>query len=233
MPATAMVFEPALYSIAENRFLMDWAGKPPVVAFHKATPTGVNPAAVRPILTSIYELVELQAHQGVAWAGPDAIRDSIVRYLSWQERTLEIQRRGGPRHASMFGWGEKGQTYKYAMGSDSGAVTCEINEAGDYIPFRVNLLAPNGESGPSVAEVAPWLKQVDFGGPAKLDEITETRDEKSNLGNLQCSVCGKSLEFKVNSRNSYTMCRAAMAKHLKSAKTSIDRHLRLMHRIYK
>ena len=172
MPAPQQIFEPALFSLPENRFLLDWAGKPPIVALHKAPPQGVNPNAVRPILTAIYDLHELQTHQGVAWAGAEVVKDSIVRYLSWMERTMEIHRRGGPRHASMFGWDERGRTFKFAAGSDSGIVGSEIIADGSHVPFRVNLLQPHGDSGPSVAEVAPWLKQVDFEAKAKMESAS-------------------------------------------------------------
>lgn len=228
------VFHPAKYSLGELRFMLDWVGKPPQAALHKGVPKGVNPTAIRECLARLYELQELQAHQGVAWAGEESVRDSIVRYLSWQEKTLEIQRRGGPRHASQFAWdGKSHKPYKYAPGADSGdLVQSEILDTGEYRSFAVNLKQPFGQTVGSIADVAPWLQQVDLGKPQAPDEVLDEKADTGDVGHLTCSICKKTFEYKQGARTSYLSARSQMANHLRTAKVKVDRHLTLLRKAF-
>lgn len=233
MPAAARIFEPADYSLAELAFMLDWLGKPPIAALHKGVPKHVNPVAIRACLGEIYEFAELEKHSGVPWAGVDALKDSIVRYLAWQERTMEIHRRGGPRHASMFSWDDRGKPYKFGVGADSAEkVRSEITPEGEHRTFTVNLLTPFGESAPSIAEVAPWLKLTDKN--AKRQEPDKLIvEEHGDASQLICSVCRKTIEFKTDSQRSLSMARAQMARHLRGANRMIERHQLLLRKEYK
>lgn len=229
MPPTLELFEPALYSLAELSFMLDWLGKPPIAALHKGVPKGVNPDAIRECLGRLYEFAEMERHQSVGWAGVDSIKDSIVRYIAWSERTAEIHRRGGPRHASQFLWDERGKTYKFGVGADSAEmVRSEILTDGSHRPFAVNLRMPYGESLPNVAEVAPWLKTLPT-APEKPDALMVDRDH----GLLQCPICMKTIEFKPDSQRSYAMARAGMARHLRAANQKIERHQLLLRKEFK
>jgi len=156
------VFEPAYYSLEELRFLLDHVGESPIVALHGGPPAGVNPNMMQPTLAKLYEMEELSTKRQVPWAGVEAIRDSILRFLSWHERSIEIRRRGGPRHPSMYGWEETGKgrikAIKYAPGADGDIVRSEINEAGENVKFAVNLKRSPEEVIGGLADVAPWIK---------------------------------------------------------------------------
>lgn len=229
MPPVAQVFEPAVYSIPELRFMLDHLGEPPKVAMYKGVPKGVNPAAITQCLGPIYDLVELERHQAVGWAGIDTLKDSIVRYLGWHERCLEIHRRGGPRHASQFGW-EEGRPVKHAIGADSSdMVRTEITDDGTRRRFAVDLLVPYGQSLPSLEEVAPWLRTGGSAAPVAPD----TLDVDRKAGIMKCGVCGKHIAFDAGNAKSLQMARAQMARHLKSANKFVERHQRLMRKEFK
>lgn len=228
MPPVLDVFEPAKYSMGELRFMLDQLGKPPRAALHKGVPPGVNPVAIMECMGRFYDYAEMERHEEVPWAGEDAIRDSISRYIDWTERTAEIHRRGGPRHASMFAW-DDGRPAKFGIGADSSEmVRSEILPDGTHRPFAVNLRQPFGETALSIAEVAPWLRQ----GPRaeKIVDTIERIKESDAVSRLKCSVCGKSFEFDANSSKALTMARASMARHLRSATTKVDRHQTLLRR---
>jgi hypothetical protein len=232
MPPVQQIFEPAIYSIVELRFFLDHVGEPPKASMYKGVPKGVNPAAVNECLGRIYDLVELERHQQVGWAGLDTVKDSITRYLDWHERCLEIQRRGGPRHASLFGW-EDGRPVKGAIGADStDMVRSEILEDGSRRKFAVDLLVPYGQTLPRLEEVAPWLRTG--AGTTRPDpEKPDTLEVDRKGGLIKCSVCGKSVAFDADNTKSYNMARAQIARHLRSATKLVERHHRLLRREFK
>lgn len=230
MPPAAQIFEPAKYSVPELRFFLDHAGEPPKAAMYKGVPKGVNPQAVTDCLGQLYDLVELERHQQVSWAGLDTVKDSITRYLDWHERCLEIYRRGGPRHASMHGW-EEGRPIKGAIGSDSAdMVRSEIMEDGSRKKFAVDLLVPYGQTLPSLEEVAPWLRT---GGGTTQPAAPDTIERDDKAGMIKCSVCGKGVPFDSGVKKSYNMARAQMARHLRSATKNVERHQRLLRKEFK
>ena len=220
------VFEPAYYSLEELRFLLDHVGESPIVALHGGPPAGVNPNMMQPTLAKLYEMEELSTKRQVPWAGVEAIRDSILRFLSWHERSIEIRRRGGPRHPSMYGWEETGKgrikAIKYAPGADGDIVRSEINEAGENVKFAVNLKRSPEEVIGGLADVAPWIKG-DPDKPKPVDEIL-VDDTK---GFMQCSICGFAKNFNTASHQSRNLARAHVIKHLKQAKKDVERHRRL------
>jgi hypothetical protein len=92
-----LIFDPVLYSIEENQFLLDHLGEPPVVALRVIPPT-VVPAAVSPAIHRVYELCELEKHNKTPWAGLEAVKDSIKVYLREAKRWEDEKRlkRGAP-----------------------------------------------------------------------------------------------------------------------------------------
>lgn len=223
-------FEPAEFSLEENRFLLEHLGESPIVALDEGTPKGVNEAAVRPMLTRTFELEDLRRHKGHEWAGLDLLKQKIAKFLRWMETAAEIKRRGGPAHVSMYGIDGAGKLYKYAIGSDAGIVRSMITgPGGERERFAVDLRRPKGEVIPSLFDIAPWLK----GDPDRIhDDVEEVWGEegrvkgtwKSKHGTLRCTICGQTEMFKTDNRSAYNAARARLIKHLRHVNTEIDRH---------
>jgi len=227
-------FEPALFSDAELHWLSDHLTTPPISAFLDPLPPLVNRAAVEPALTRMYELAELERHRKIAWAGIGAIRDSIERYLLWQERAMEIRRRTKNRitNPSMFHWDETGKPTKYAIGADSGQlVRSEILDDGSRRPFGVLLTGrPEDVLRQSIADMAPWVKTPQ--NPAlQNDEIRNT--EKGPNGLFTCSICDHVVPYKVGSAAVKQMARARMGQHLKRAAVDVNRHRMLYSKTFR
>jgi hypothetical protein len=224
-----LVFEPAYYSLEELQFLLDHMGESPVVAMHGGPPHGVNPNMMKPTLAKLYELEELRDKREVPWAGFEAIKDSIVRYLNWYDRSMEIKRRGGPRHPSMFGWEDNGKggskAHRLAPGSDSDIVRSEINSAGENVKFAVQLKRSPDEVIQGLGDVAPWM-HGDPDKPKVVDAILV--DDKK--GFMQCSICGFARNFNLDSHQSRNLARGHLGKHMMHAAKNIDRHRNLYRR---
>lgn len=227
-------FEPALFSAGELQFLLDHVEETPVAALHKGVPTGVNPAAITKILTELQEYDQIHKAHRVEWAGFEAIKDSILRFIAWQERCAEIYRRTGGvsgqasiKHASQYAWDAAGGAFKYGIDSDSAEmVRTEILDDGSRRPFGVRLMEPEGHMAPDLAEVAPWIRP---GGhrPAFKDTL-DTKASKTS-GTITCSICGKAENFNPKVRSTQSAARARMGRHLKQAREDVSRH-RLLHR---
>ena len=226
------LFEPAYYSIEELQFLLDHVGESPVVAMYGGAPKGVNPNMIEPTLAKLYEMEELRSKRGVVWAGTEAIKDSILAYLDWQSRSVEIKRRGGPRHPSMYAWEDVGKgrvkAIKYAPGSDAEMVRSRIDESGEQVKFAVPLLRSPQEALGDMSDLMPWVKG-DPDKPKVLDEIIH--DPKK--GFMQCSICGFAKNYNVASHQSQNLAKAHVIKHLKQATKDVERHRRLHLRVMK
>lgn len=218
-------FEPAIFSEDELKFLLDHMEKPPVVALSKVPPT-VNRRTVKTWLERLYDLEQLKLHNGTVWAGYDVVKDSILRYLAWSERTREIRRRGGPHNASMYAWDSTGGASKYGIDSDAGCVRSEILEDGTRRRFGVKLLEKDGQFTDLLSEVAPWVPGK--GKPAGFSDDLVTK-VNGKFGAFECPICGKAEEFSTANRASKSAAWARMSQHLKRAKSETARH-RLLHR---
>lgn len=233
-------FEPAIHSIAELRFLLDHLEEPPHAALHDATPAGVNPTQITKTLTVLQELDQLQKFRGVPWAGFEAVKDSILRFLAWQERCQEIFRLTGGAagqrsvpQASQYGWDESGNAYKYAIGADSAEmVRTEILDNGDRKSFTVKLLVPEGARTEELASVAPWLAAEKQTRALDKDEVKEAIDKKKKHGSFTCTICLKAEQFDLASRASRMAARARMGSHLKRASTEVARHRLLYRKVF-
>lgn len=230
-------FEPGIFSLPELHFLLEHLKDAPIVAFHDFDPDtnkahkGVIRVRAETALTRFYELAELEKHRQSAWAGYDALEDSIMRYLAWHERSMEIKRRGGPATPSQYHWDETGQPYKYAIGSDSGEmVRTEILDDGSRKPFAVRLtLTPAEMMASDLSDVAPWIKPK--GEAYKLDTVEVA--VKGRMGTMRCSICGKVEEFDSADRQKRMAARARMGRHLKNARQELNRHRLLLRKEFK
>lgn len=212
-------FEPADYSIEELKFMKEHLGETPNVALHAdELPVGVNPTAIQVALGRFSELDELAKIKPSAkrkpqpWAGYAAIEDSIDRFISWQERCLEIQRQGGPRHPSMHSWDSTGAMSTGGIGTDSvEKVRHEILDDGERKPFAVELLKLNGN-----APNMPWVKKR-----ANADRVTHNDD-----GTYRCSICEKIVATydTDGGKKARNKARSEAQKHLKTSRKEVTRH---------
>lgn len=229
-------FEPGMFSTPELHFLLEHLKEPPVAAFHDFDPDGKHRGVFRAragvALQRFYELTELQTHRGIVWAGYEAITDAIIRFLAWQDRSHEIERRGGPTNPSMWVWDDTGHPYKYAIGADSAEmVRTEILDTGDRKPFGVKLTQTAADAlRRDLSDVAPWIKRADNATVRadKLEVVTQ-----GQMGRVICPVCGKTEEFAAGDRGKLANARARMAKHLKTATQEVNRHRILYTKEYK
>ena len=111
MAESVDVFNPVLLSLEENQFVIDHAGEPPVVA-SRAIPQypGANPVAVMPHIQKIFEFLQLEQHERIAWVGVESIKGAAKTYLEqaakWK-RDKELRR--SPRFPSMHSFDSKGR----------------------------------------------------------------------------------------------------------------------------
>jgi hypothetical protein len=233
-------FNPTLYSIPENKFLLEHMGKPSVVALKDIRgvvnpkahpkdknpiiyPDGIIPASVKPILDGVYELQELEKHEGLRWVGVEKIKQAIRVFLEQTDKwSSDFKRTRGkaPRHPSLWAFDAKGKGHLGGPGSDSGAVKTYFGPAGERIPFEVELLLDYEQK---------WT------APTVKDEVIDARlhiDGDSSL--IQCrvplksgGVCGHAEKYKPESRSSYNAARARMSKHLRKATEELEAHREL------
>lgn len=225
-------FEPAEYSIPDLRFLADHIGSPPLVAMRKQMEPGTHRARLEFILREVYDRNQLQeAEEGYKWAGKQALIDSITRFLEWNDRSLEIARRGhkdasGARiiHPSFYVW-DGARAYKGGVDSDSyDMVRSEILDNGERRQFGVMLDQPEGEILPDISSVAPWVKS---GGVTIKhdDKILDEKSEKDRrIGTLRCSICDYTEQYDVAKRSTRNLSMARMSRHLRTAKVMQNRH---------
>lgn len=210
-------FDPVLYSVKENEFLLTCLGKPPVVVM-KDIPVGVNPNAIRPIVSRVYELEELKKHDGVSWVGVEALKEKIQVYLKENSKWAADKRRSkkAPRWPSMYSFDAKGRPHLGGPGSDSGYVRTYFNAQGERVPFAINL---------DDSSVDTWVP------PTMGSELSQ--DPKASLfvnaekNRIECGVpgCGHTEAFKPEARASFNAARARMSKHLRKADNSKEIHL--------
>ncbi len=221
-PGTALLqigdtFEPADYSLQELAFLMAHMEETPTVALFEDVPAGVNRAQIERTLTTFNQLEELRKVKKQQWAGFDAIKDSAARFIAWQEKTMELRRRGGPRHPSMHTWDSTGAMTTGGIGSDSSEkVRHEITDDNQRIPFAVPLRDVNKKS-----VDLPWVtKTRSSRKSAPVDIVSHTP------GIYTCSICDKPVATydTITGRRGQNKARTAAVKHLKTCKSEITRH---------
>lgn len=204
-------FNPVIYSLEENAFLLAHLGEIPAIAFDGGIPMGVNVTTMRPVLERVSDLNQLQDTKGKPWVGVSVLKEAITTYLNQQESWLEIQRRGGPRFPSMHTFDGKGRPHYQGPGSDSHTISTYFGKDGKRHPLAVELLSSDS------AWVAPWTE----GG---LKEAPKELIIDSEKNRVECAVCHHTETFKDNSRSSFNAAKARMSKHLKSTTNEVDIH---------
>lgn len=219
-------FYPAKLSDAELDFLLEHMEEPPAVVLQGEMPHGVNPAEIERVLVPMYELEQLRAHRGIAWAGFDKVRDVITRYQEWQKLCLDIKAQGGPRHPSMYSWDSQGVMTKGTPGTDSAEIVrSEILDSGERRALYIeDLRRPvDAKRGPGL----PWVKRED----KSKDDAVEHDDVK---GLLTCTICGHVESYNVaKGRMAVNMARGRMGRHLKATRKEETRHKALYRREFR
>lgn len=233
-------FEPARYSIPDLHFLLLNMGTPPAVAMRKDLAPGVMKRRVKELLTDIYNLEQIRkAEDAFSWAGIEAMTDSITRFIAWHERSIEIRRRRIKdatgsiiTYPSQYGWDEDGRAYRFAVDADAAEmVRSEILDNGERKVFGVSLLEAAGQVAPHVSEIAPWVQAPEDKAKV-IDEVREVRSDKDKrVASWVCSICDFTQQFDPRDRGKRNMAMSRMHKHMKDAKTSINRHRRLLSRL--
>jgi hypothetical protein len=220
------LFEPADYAIEELSFTLKHLRESPNVALHDGVPAGVNPLAVKTLLGRLYDLEELRTIKGVPWGwsddgaltGFDAIEDSITRFIKWQEKCLDMQKRGGPRHPSQHTWDSTGAMSHGGIGSDaSEKVRSEITDNGERRKFAVML----HEDGRKRSLRMPWQKPS-----PKIGDDAITLDN----GVYTCSICQKPIaSFDIDKgRPAQNKARKTVREHIRQTKSELQRHRSLV-----
>lgn len=198
-------FDPVSYSPEENQFFLKHLGEPPIAVLQGKLPDGVNSTAVREVLGLVYDLEELKKHRGTDWAGRDRLIETIHLYLHEEQKWRDMAARGAPRFPSMHAWDGKGRPHRGGIGSDSNRVTTYIDNDGNRHPFRLKLRDPEVE-----AFAPPWTKEQ--------EPVPDKAIEDWDRGRIECPVDGWTTSFKVESKQSYNMARARLARHCRSSK---------------
>lgn len=206
------IFEPADYSLEELAFMREHLTESPNVALHGKVPPGVNPVAIKTALGRFSELSELERLRNVPWAGYEPIKDSIDRFIAFQEKCLEGQRSGEPRHPSQKTWDSMGNMTDGGIGSDaSEKVRTELLPDGTRKPFAVALVNVTKKS-------RMWGIKVP--GQTEPDAITYDN------GTYTCSICHKAVASFDTGRGTRVRnkARAAARAHCMKARTEQARH---------
>lgn len=232
-------FNPVNFSNQENEWLLKHLGEPPVIAMKdihpelnpKAHPKdsnpyiypdGVVPAAVRPVIEGVYELMELEKAEGLQWAGIEAIKNAIRVWLRENAKWSKDAKfkRGAPRFPSLYSFDGKGRPHIAGPGSDSGVVKTYFGPAGERIPFEIELM--------------PEYKG-EWAAPTTVSEQSSSAELfiDATTNRIECRVktpdgiCGHTESYKPGSRASFNAARARMSKHLRKATVEVEAHREL------
>lgn len=208
------VFEPALYSLEENKFLAEHVGESPTVALHGGTPAGVNPKAIRPVLEKFYELEELRTHRGISWVGLEVIKNACIVYLQEYAKWEEMRRKGSPFPPTMFTWDQRGRPHRGAVDSDSGHVRTYFDEQGKRKRLDVALDDSEG------AFVPDWVKNRTQVASEQPQELIQ--DEEN--GRVICPICKHTENYTRGVTLQQNMATRRMAKHLVKSRIEPDQH---------
>lgn len=215
MAETPDVFNPVLLALEENKFIVDHAGEPPVVASRSLSAyPGANPAAVMPHIQRIFELMQLTEHESITWVGVDQIKQAAKVYLE-QAKQWEVANklRKSPRFPSMYSYDSKGRARLGGVGSDSGIVKTYFDKDGKRHEFAVRYISDE-----IPAWVPDWIRQ----GGSDKPTIGITVDVEK--GRVECKICNHTEKFDPESGNSLNLAKARMSRHMRSATVEVDAH---------
>lgn len=205
-------FDPVLYSLEENNFILAHLGQPPVVA-QAELPATMPWVGVGKVLESVQELEDMKAHRGQSWIGIDKLKDVITAYLLAHQKWMSDRRRGAPCWPSMYSFDTKGRPHWQGIGSDVGQVRTYFSSDGTRIPFAINLVAE---------EIPQWVPDwIRLGGSDKPTAAGLVLNKDASR--LEC-FCGHTEKFNPDSRASYRTARARISRHLRKAIDEVERH---------
>ena len=215
-------FDPVTISNDDNLFLLEHIGKPTIVALRLAD-SKVLPAAVKPILDRVNELIELEKHEGIKWVGVEAIKRSITIWLETNKKWKNdhIRNKRAPRFPSLYSYDAKGRPHWGGPGSDSGRVRTYFGPAGERIPFAVQLVPDDAPSW----EAPGFTEAPTVGSGLRVDPESHRIECRIKLPDG--TICGHSETYRVESRSSYNAARARMSKHLRKATENVEEHREL------
>ena len=231
MEPLTTTFDPVALSVAENEFVIRHLGEPwsiagrdihpvPLTAPHRKDrnpvhyPDGVTPAAVRPVIDRVYELLDLEKHHGESWEGVEAIKMAAQVYIDQCHKWERDKLRGAPRFPSMHSFDSKGRPFKGGPGSDTGRVQTYFDKDGNRQKFAVEFVKTAKDQW-----MAEWAQKA--GTQADQPEGGLTNDTDKHR--WEC-FCGHTEAYKVESRQSFNMARGRMSRHLRTAKDETFRH---------
>lgn len=215
MPATAVEiheFDPVLFSMEENQWLLDHLGDPPVVAM-KDVRVGVNPNAVRPLMDRVLELDQLAQHDHLQWVGVDVMKQTIQTYLREDAKWASDHKRNkrAPRFPSLYSFDSKGRAHLGGPGSDSGRVHTYFDAKANRLPFAIQLVT---------ADANEWV------APGFTEKTESGMVVNESMHRLEC-FCGHTEAYKEDSRGSFNMARTRFSKHLRKATENVEQHREL------
>ncbi len=208
-------FEPAFYSVEENLFLAENIGKAPAVAMARGVPLHVNPKAVRPVLERVYELMQLEEHEGQEWVGLEPLRESMRTYVTAITEWESDKRKGAPYPPPMFNWDTRGRARFGGVGSDSMFVNTYFDENGGRKKLGV-ALTPGSVSQKYIPE---WVRRKMAVTDAPSELIINEK-----LGHIECPVCQFIVNFNPDDPTKINIAKAQMGKHMIKATKDPDDH---------
>lgn len=210
-------FDPVKFTIPENKFLLEALGQPPIIAM-QTIPPGVVPAAVRPLLSRVYELEELSKHERrQVWVGIEAMKNAIQVYLEQAVKWEVEHKRGAPRFPSMHSFDSRHRPHLGGPGSDSGQVRTYFDKEGNRKPLAIDLfdVAPNTWAPEWATSKEASKKVEDLGDPG----LTINRE----MQRIEC-FCGHTEKFSNDSPQSFNMARGRISKHLRTTTNDVEQH---------
>lgn len=221
LEAFPTVFDPVLYSIEANAWLIEHAGQSPQQATLTGIPMGVDRSALS-VLDDLYRLAQTAQAMGTPWVGFEAVKQAAQTYLDqlrkWDDNYQRHVRRDPnyPRYPSMCTWDSFGRYHRGGVGSDAGRVSTYFDEQGQRQKFAI-VLQPE----PTSSEIPEWQRGIPK--PTTYTDLIEN-DEK---GFFECPICAFRESYESMSATSRNQARSRMGKHLAGARSEKDLHKQL------
>jgi hypothetical protein len=204
-------FDPVLYSREECAFLLEHLGKPTSVALRDIKPP-VNVKAMREVFDRVNELEDLKKHSNLHWAGVDAIKASIKKWIEVDSKWEAdyIRTRGlAPRQPSMYSFDVKGRPHRSGIGSDTHRPRTWFDAQGQRHPFAIDL---------QPEYTAEWA------GPGFTETPLTAALEVNQVANRIECFCGHTESFNPDKRSSWAAARARMSRHMRKATERVEEH---------
>lgn len=215
------VFDPVLYSIEANTWLIAHLGESPQQATMQGVPMGVDRNALT-ALDELYRLDQAAQATGQTWAGFEAVRQAAQTYLDqlqkWEANYQQQVRRDPnyPRYPTMCTWDSFGRYHRGGVGSDAGRVSSYFDSNGDRQKLAI-MLQPES----TTHDIPEWQRGLPK--PKVYTDLIEN-DEK---GFWECPICAFRESYEPMSSTSRNQSRSKMGKHLANAKSEKDLHKQL------